>query len=106
MCVRRQDGAGLRGGILFNVHPPVCRISWLVVAQSDRGIGVGRALVTEAEQRLDGPAWPGSSPSAKTTRRGAQRGQKVLRTARFHRQRARRCWPGRHTTPVVPEASQ
>ena len=55
MCVRRQDGAGLRGGILFNVRPPVCRISWLVVAQSDRGIGVGRALVTEAEQRLDGP---------------------------------------------------
>jgi hypothetical protein len=67
MCVRRQDGAGLRGGILFNVRPPVCRISWLVVAQSDRGIGVSRALVTEAEQRLDSTGLAEVITSAKTT---------------------------------------
>jgi GNAT superfamily N-acetyltransferase len=55
MCVRRQDGTGLRGGILFNIRPPVCRVSWLVVAQADRGLGVGQALVTEAVHRLDSP---------------------------------------------------
>lgn len=55
MCVRHHDGTDLRGGILFNTRPLVCRISWLVVAHSDRGLGVGRALVTEALHRLDSP---------------------------------------------------
>jgi GNAT superfamily N-acetyltransferase len=56
LCVRRQGDTGLRGGILFNIHPPVCRINWLVVAQADRGLGVGRALVTEAVCRGDSPS--------------------------------------------------
>lgn len=55
MCARRRDTTNLRGGILFTLRPPVCRINWLVVAQGDRGGGVGRALVTEAVRRLDGP---------------------------------------------------
>ncbi|MBB4966139.1 GNAT family N-acetyltransferase [Saccharothrix violaceirubra] len=54
MCVRPQDGGDLRGGILFTIRPPVCRIGWLVVAPPDRGTGVGRALVTEVVRRLDG----------------------------------------------------
>jgi GNAT superfamily N-acetyltransferase len=54
-CVHRLDGTGLRGGILFNIRPPVFRISWLVVARADRGTGIGRALVTEAVQRLGSP---------------------------------------------------
>lgn len=53
LCVRHRDGAGLRGGILFGIHPPACRISWLVVADADRGAGVGRALVTAVTHRLD-----------------------------------------------------
>jgi GNAT superfamily N-acetyltransferase len=55
MCVHRPDETGLRGGILFSIRPPICRINWLVVAQSDRGTGVGRALVTEAVRQLDSP---------------------------------------------------
>ena len=54
-CARRADATGLRGGILFNVRGPVCLINWLVVAQADRGAGLGRALVAEAVGRLDGP---------------------------------------------------
>jgi GNAT superfamily N-acetyltransferase len=55
MCVHRPDATGLRGGILFSLLPSICRITWLVVAQTDRGAGVGRALVTEAVRQLDGP---------------------------------------------------
>ncbi len=54
ICVRRPDGTGLRGGILFNIRPPVCRITWLVVSHHDRGHGIGRALVTRAARQLDG----------------------------------------------------
>jgi GNAT superfamily N-acetyltransferase len=54
LCVRSQDGTGLRGGILFTIRPPVCRISWLVVTDCDRGLGLGRALVTDAARRLAG----------------------------------------------------
>jgi GNAT superfamily N-acetyltransferase len=55
MVVRSPDTTGLRGGILFSIRPPTCRINWLVVAQTDRGAGVGRALVTEAVRHLDSP---------------------------------------------------
>jgi ribosomal protein S18 acetylase RimI-like enzyme len=54
LCVRRQDGDGLRGGILFSVRPQLCRINWLVVSHSDRRQGVGEALVTEAVRRQGG----------------------------------------------------
>jgi GNAT superfamily N-acetyltransferase len=55
MCVHRPDATGLRGGILFSIRPSICRINWLVVAQADRGAGVGATLVTEAIRQLDGP---------------------------------------------------
>jgi GNAT superfamily N-acetyltransferase len=54
LCARHEDGPDLRGGILFNVRPPRCRINWLVVAPTDRGLGIGQALVTEAAHRLHG----------------------------------------------------
>jgi GNAT superfamily N-acetyltransferase len=55
VCVRRDGGTGLRGGTPLSVRPRRCRIGWLVVADADRGRGVGRALVAEAVRRLDGP---------------------------------------------------
>ncbi len=56
LCVRRRHDTSLRGGILFTSRPPLCQIDWLVVAQADRGLGVGRALVTEAVHRSDSPS--------------------------------------------------
>ena len=55
LCVRTPDGAGVRGGLLFRIREPVCRINWLVVSAADRRGGVGRALVTQATRRLRGP---------------------------------------------------
>ena len=46
LCVRREDSARLRAGMLHSCRPGTCRITWLVVDGADRGCGVGRALVS------------------------------------------------------------
>ena len=52
LCVRRDDGQGLLGGLLLGGGYPVYRIGWLVVAGAARRGGVGRALVAEAVREL------------------------------------------------------
>jgi GNAT superfamily N-acetyltransferase len=46
------SGAGLRGGLLFGVQAPNYHIHWLVVSESARGQGVGRALMADAVKRF------------------------------------------------------
>ncbi|MEU6674030.1 GNAT family N-acetyltransferase [Streptomyces sp. NPDC046925] len=42
----------LIGGLLFDAKAPVFHVDWLVVGESGRGTGVGRALMDEASRRF------------------------------------------------------
>jgi ribosomal protein S18 acetylase RimI-like enzyme len=58
-CVRADEGlpgTHLLGGLLFSAHPPHYKISWLAVAASARGQGIGRALVRHALSCVVAPA--------------------------------------------------
>jgi GNAT superfamily N-acetyltransferase len=46
------SGPGLLGGLLFGGQTPSYHIHWLVVCESRRGQGVGRALVLDAVRRF------------------------------------------------------
>ncbi|MFG2694330.1 GNAT family N-acetyltransferase [Kitasatospora sp. NPDC048407] len=51
------DGNRVVGGLLVGYEASVCHLHWLVVDESARGAGVGRALVAEALARCpDGVA--------------------------------------------------
>jgi ribosomal protein S18 acetylase RimI-like enzyme len=51
--VAATDGPDLPGGLLFSAsRPPAYHVRWLVVSESARGQGIGRALVTEAMRRF------------------------------------------------------
>ena len=47
----------LLGGLLFSAKPPTYHVRWLVISESARRLGVGRALMTEMTRRFPpGPA--------------------------------------------------
>ncbi len=49
-CIRESDSPGSRllGGVLLSPRPPVYRVGWLVVTESERRSGLGRALLERA----------------------------------------------------------
>ncbi|GAA2097443.1 GNAT family N-acetyltransferase [Streptomyces albiaxialis] len=49
---RPADGRQPLGGLLFDAGPPTYHVDWLVVAETGRGRGVGRALLGEAVRRF------------------------------------------------------
>ncbi|WP_187688216.1 GNAT family N-acetyltransferase [Nocardia wallacei] len=49
VAVRESD---IVGGLLFGGQTPVFHIRWLVVAEAQRGKGIGGALVAEARKRF------------------------------------------------------
>ncbi|MER6073719.1 GNAT family N-acetyltransferase [Streptomyces sp. NPDC001817] len=54
--VAQEPGPDLLGALLFGGTAPVHKVHWLVVSESARGRGVGRALLSEATRRFgDGP---------------------------------------------------
>nr|WP_240979873.1 GNAT family N-acetyltransferase [Streptomyces sp. HNM0574] len=46
------SGPHVLGGLLSGGRAPVHRVHWLVVAERERGKGVGRALMAEADRRF------------------------------------------------------
>jgi len=58
-CMRENDGcpgSRLVAGLLLSPRPPVYRIGWLVVAESERRSGLGRTLLVRALARIEPPA--------------------------------------------------
>lgn len=58
-CVRiahDRPGSPLAGGMLFSAKPPIYKIGWLAVSHSQRGRGIGKALVAHAIQLVQPPA--------------------------------------------------
>ena len=64
----------LLGGLLFSAKPPTYHVRWLVISESARRLGVGRALMTEMTRRFPpspatlevvtfGPDHPGAAAS-------------------------------------------
>lgn len=54
-CLREHDGppgSRLLGGLLLSPQPPVYRIGWLAVTESERRHGLGRALLAFALSRI------------------------------------------------------
>ncbi len=50
-CVREEDavaGSRLLGGLLLSPRPPLYRVGWLAVTESERRSGLGRALLARA----------------------------------------------------------
>ena len=40
------------GGLLFGAQPPTYHLHWLVVSERERGTGIGRALLADAQRRF------------------------------------------------------
>jgi len=58
-CIRENDGcpgSHLVAGLLLSPRPPVHRIGWLVVTESERRSGLGRALLDRALAGIEPPA--------------------------------------------------
>lgn len=50
--VAADSGPNLLGGLLFGATPPTYHVHWLVVSEQARGMGVGRALMSDATRRF------------------------------------------------------
>ncbi|WP_330255622.1 GNAT family N-acetyltransferase [Nocardia sp. NBC_00565] len=47
------SGPNVVGGLLFGVRrAPIYHVRWLVVSEPERGVGVGRALISDAVRRF------------------------------------------------------
>ncbi|MGW6918949.1 GNAT family N-acetyltransferase [Kitasatospora sp. NPDC054939] len=46
------SGSDVLGGLLFGIEAPTYHVHWLVVSEKERGTGVGRALMADAERRF------------------------------------------------------
>ncbi len=57
-CVRESDAPGSRllAGLLLSPRPPVYRVGWLVVTESERRSGLGRVLLNRALAQIKAPA--------------------------------------------------
>jgi GNAT superfamily N-acetyltransferase len=54
-CIREHDGppgSRLLGGLLLSPRPPVYRIGWLAVTESERRFGLGRRLLERAQASI------------------------------------------------------
>jgi GNAT superfamily N-acetyltransferase len=52
LIAESPDTGRTLGGLLFGVRAPVHHVHWLVVSERARGLGTGRALMTEAVRRF------------------------------------------------------
>jgi GNAT superfamily N-acetyltransferase len=58
-CIRKNDGfpgSRLAAGLLLSPRPPVYRIGWLVVTESERRSGLGQAVLNRALAGIEPPA--------------------------------------------------
>ena len=58
-CIRENDGCSgsrLVAGLLLSPRPPIYRIDWLAVAESERRSGLGCALLDRALAGIEPPA--------------------------------------------------
>ena len=58
-CIRENDGcpgSRLVAGLLLSPRPPIYRIGWLVVTESERRSGLGRAVLNRALAGIEPPA--------------------------------------------------
>ena len=59
LCIRENDGcpgSRLVAGLLLSPRPPIYRIGWLVVTESERRSGLGRAVLNRALAGIEPPA--------------------------------------------------
>ncbi|HYF62464.1 MAG TPA: GNAT family N-acetyltransferase [Herpetosiphonaceae bacterium] len=58
-CVRAENGepgSPIIGGMLFSAKPPIYKIGWLAITSTQRGRGIGKALVAHAIRQVQPPA--------------------------------------------------